>query len=355
MVRVAIIGAGGYSGAELVGLLLAHPDATVVGLFGSARREGAGSGPAAFSDGWPRFRGSMDLPVRATDVAAVAALEPDAVFLATPHEASLELAPTLAARGLRVFDLSGSFRLKDASLYPTFYAFDHHEPEWLARAVYGLPELFRADIKTADLVAVPGCYPTSAILPLAPLVRAGALRLDAAGRPMRPIIDATSGVSGAGRTPSTRTLFCEVSQQAYGVLKHRHTPEIDAYAGAPVVFTPHLGPYDRGILSTIHVELADGWTHARVGNALRDAYSGERFVRFCPSGVWPAVNDVAGTNFCDLAFAVDEPFGHLVMASALDNLVKGAAGQAVQCMNIRLGLDEAAGLPGLAPARSVTR
>jgi N-acetyl-gamma-glutamyl-phosphate reductase len=343
MARVVIIGAGGYSGAELVSLLLAHPRAQVVGLFGSAKREQEGRA-AAFSDSWPRFRGRLDLPVRATSIADVVALKPDAVFLATPHEASLELAPELLGHGLAVFDLSGGFRLKDAGLYPRYYGFEHTHRDVLAEAVYGLPELNRAAIKSARMIAVPGCYPTSAILPLAPLARAGAIAADASGRPRRPIVDSISGVSGAGRSPSQAMLLCEVSVRAYNVLKHRHNPEIDAYAGVPVVFTPHIGPYDRGIVSTIHVELAPGWTQARVGEALSNAYAGEPFVRLCPAGVWPAVNDVKGTNFCDIGWAADEENSHLIISSAIDNLVKGAAGQAVQCMNIRLGLPEGAGL-----------
>jgi N-acetyl-gamma-glutamyl-phosphate reductase len=342
MVRAVVIGAAGYSGAELVSILLAHPEAQVVGLFGSARRES--ESPAAFSDSWPRFRGRLDLPVRATNIDNIAALKPDAVFLATPHEASIELAPQLLEHSLRVFDLSGGFRLKDARLYPRFYGFEHANPALLERAVYGLPELFREELKNADMVAVPGCYPTSAILPLAPLAKAGAIARDGNGQPRRPIVDSVSGVTGAGRSPSQAMLFAEVSVRAYNVLKHRHNPEINAYAGVPVVFTPHIGPYDRGIVSTIHVELAEGWTLERVSQTLHAAYDAEPFVRLCPPGVWPAVNDVKGTNFCDIGWAVDEEHRHLVISSAIDNLVKGAAGQAVQCMNIRLGMPEVAGL-----------
>lgn len=345
MARVVVIGAGGYSGAELVSILLGHPRAEIVGLFGSSKRA---EGPAAhFSDSWPRFRGRLDLPVHPTSIDAIAGLSADAAFLATPHEASIELAPQLLEKGLKVFDLSGGFRLKDASLYPAYYSFTHEHPALLEKAVYGLPELFRERIAGAELVAVPGCYPTSAILPLAPVVRAGAVARDTTGRSRRPIIDSISGVSGAGRSPSQAMLFGEVSVRAYNVLKHRHNPEIDAYAGVPVVFTPHIGPYDRGIVSTIHVELAEGWDLVRVTDALKAAYAAEPFVRLCPPGVWPAVNDVKGTNFCDIAWAVDEVHGHLIISSAIDNLVKGAAGQAVQCMNLRLGLLETTGLlPG---------
>lgn len=336
--RLVIVGAAGYSGVELLSLLLSHPGAEVVGLFGSEGR--TEETPIAAAS--PRLRGRTPLAIRPVSVDAVRALKPDAVFLATPNEASHALAPKLLEAGLTVLDLSGSFRLRDAALYPAFYGFGHEHPSLLERAVYGLPELNRAAIAKAALIAVPGCYPTSAILALAPLVRAGAVEK---GR--RPVVDAISGVSGAGKTPTARTHFCEVSVQPYNVLKHRHNPEIDQHAGAAVVFTPHLGPYSRGIVSTIHVDLAAGWTAARVGDVYKGAYSGEPFVRLLPAGEWPSVLGVERTNFCDIGFAVDEPHRHLIVVSAIDNLVKGAAGQAVQCMNIRLGLPEGAGLEGM--------
>lgn len=346
-ISIAIIGAAGYSGAELVSLLLGHPRARITGLFASAKRDDAGS--QRFSDSFGRFRGSLDLPVLPTSVPAVLAARPDAVFLATPHEASVELAHELVSAGVKVFDLSAAFRLKDPALYPRFYGFTHPHATLLERAVYGLPELNRAAIAKADLIAVPGCYPTSAILPLAPLARAGALAKRPDGRPARPIIDSTSGVSGAGRGLNLRSLFCEVHQQPYGVLSHRHQPEIDAYAGIETVFTPHLGPYERGILSTIHADLSPGWDEAKVRACLAEAYAAEPFVRLCPKGVWPSVADVRATNYCDIALAVDPAWNHLIIASAIDNLVKGAAGQAVQCMNIRFGFAESTALrPGAA-------
>lgn len=340
---VVIVGAAGYGGAELVSILLRHPHCRIAGLFGSSRRDS--EKPARIADLFPRLRGRIDMEVRAADVDVIAAMKPQVVFLATPHEASVELAPAILGRAgapwrPRVFDLSGGFRLRPPH-YPAYYGFEHHAPAWLERAVYGLPELGRSRIAEAELVAVPGCYPTSAILPLAPLVRAGAV---APGR--RPIVDSTSGVSGAGRTPTAKTHLCEVSLQPYNVLKHRHGPEIDLYAGTPVVFTPHLGAYDRGILSTIHVELAEGWNAARVDGALGHAYGKEPFVRLLPADQWPSVAGVRYTNYCDIGWAVDEPGRHLVLVSAIDNLVKGAAGQAVQCMNIRFGLPETTALVG---------
>ncbi|MFM9996490.1 MAG: N-acetyl-gamma-glutamyl-phosphate reductase [Phycisphaerales bacterium] len=361
-----MVGASGYSGIELATILLRHPHAEIVGLFGSSRRAAhhpAAKGPAGgspvepFADLAPSLRGRLDLAILPVDVTTVASLKPDAVFLCTPHEASLELTPELRRRGLTVLDLSGAFRLKDRALYPKHYGFEHTEPDLLAQAVYGLPELpthsrgtgvrpvqtsppaSRTAIAQADLIAVPGCYPTAAILPLAPLARAGA------GRPgTRAIIDSTSGVSGAGRGATAKTHFCEVSLQPYNVLKHRHNPEIDAYAGTPTVFTPHLGPFDRGILSTIHVELADGWTGDSVRDTLAAAYDDEPFIRLLPADAWPSVAAVERSNFCDIALAVDEPHHHLILVSAIDNLTKGAAGQAVQCMNIRFGLAESTAL-----------
>lgn len=344
--RIAIVGAGGYSGAELVSIVLSHPSARPVGLFGSARREAADGTTRSFAEVFPRFRGRVDLPLLPASAEQIVALKPDAVFLATPHEASMELAPELLDAGLLVLDLSAAFRFRDAAAYPPHYGFAHAHPELLEQAVYGLPEIHREKIRGARLIAVPGCYPTSAILPLAPLARAGAIRADAEGV-RRPIVDSTSGVSGAGRSAKEGSLFCEVSLQPYNVFKHRHNPEINAYAGVPVVFTPHLGAYDRGILSTIHVELAEGWNADRVGRTLREAYNDEPFVRLCKGGTWPAIADVRYSNFCDIGWAVDEPTHHLILASAIDNLTKGAAGQAVQCMNLCLGLPETAGLlPG---------
>ncbi len=341
--RVVIVGAGGYSGAELASLILRHPGAELVGVFGSSRRADEGK-VQTLAEVFPRFRGQVDLALRPASVPEIVALSPDAVFLCTPHEASIELAHALQGNRFPVLDLSAAFRLKDAGQYPAYYAFEHGHPEMLAVAADGLPELGREEIARADLSAVPGCYPTSAILALAPLARAGAVRVDADGRVRRPVIDSTSGVSGAGRALHLRSLFCEVHQQAYNVLKHRHQPEINAYAGVPTLFTAHLGPYERGILSTIHVDMAPGWGEERVRETLAEAYGGEPFVRLLPAGVWPSVGDVRGTNYCDIALAVDSSWGHLIVVSAIDNLVKGAAGQALQCMNIRLGLPETAGL-----------
>lgn len=335
--RVIVVGAAGYTGAELAEILLAHPGVEIAGLFASGSR----SEPAAMSDLFPRLRGRLDQPVTAYSPAAAETAGAEAAFLCTPHEASIEIAAGLLTSGVRVFDLSAAFRLRDASLYPRYYGFAHPRADLLAAAAYGLPELGRELIAAADLVACPGCYPTSAILPLAPLARAGAVRPGT-----RPIVDSTSGVSGAGRSPSARTHFCEVSYGPYGVLNHRHGPEIDAYTATPVVFTPHLAPYDRGIVSTIHVELAPGWNAARVADTLHAVYHGEPFVRLLPESTWPTVSGVQRTNFCDIAWAADDANHHLIIVSAIDNLLKGASGQAVQCLNVRFGFPETAGLRG---------
>ncbi len=345
MIRCALVGASGYTGAELGAIPLRHPGAEIVGMFGSSR-EGS---PRVFSQIHPRFRGECDMPILPAEAGDILAPHPDAVFLCTPHEVSAHLAGELRDRagagGPVVLDLSAAFRLPDPTQYERYYSFTHPRPELLEHAVYGLVERARDQLAAADLIAVPGCYPTSVILPVAALAEAGAIREGS-----RVIADCVSGVSGAGRTPGERNMYCEVSLQPYGVWEHRHGPEIATHADRPVVFTPHLGPYDRGIVSTIHIELAQGWDAQRARAALDDAYGPSPFVRLLPAGAWPSVNGVRGTNYCDIALAggAGEAEGHLIVVSAIDNLVKGASGQAVQCMNVRFGLDEAAGLRGRA-------
>lgn len=341
-IRCAIVGASGYSGAELVRILLQHPQAAIVGLFASARRGGE-DGPQPLSAVFPRFAKRTTLALQPTSVEAIAASRADVVFLATPNEASHDLAPALMALSPApvVIDLSGAFRLRTTDAYPRHYGFEHQHPELLQEAVYGMAELLRTPLRSARLVANPGCYPTASILALRPLIAAGAIRTAP-----RPIIDAISGVSGAGRAADLRSHFCEVSVQPYNVLRHRHNPEIDLHAGTRTVFTPHLGPYDRGILATIHAQLADGFGREQIAAIYEDEYRDEPFVRLLPEGQWPSVAAVRGTNCCDIGFAVDTVDDHLVVASTIDNLVKGAAGQAVQCMNIRFAVEETAGLLG---------
>ena len=327
--RIAIVGAAGYTGVELVDILTLHGSAEVVGLFGSGRADGTTS----IGDVSPRLRSRIDLPILAFDHDALMALRPDVVFLATPHEVSHAVAPGLLEAGVIVLDISGAFRLADEATHKAHYGFSRGDDT--PDAAYALPEFNRAAIVEAYLLACPGCYPTASILALRPLVEAGLVR---AGT--RPTIDAVSGVSGAGRTPSPRSHFCEVSIQPYNVLAHRHQPEIAEHAGVPVHFVPHLGPYDRGIVATVHIELVPDAMADDVRQAFQQAYADAPFVRLLAPGQWPSVGGVDRTNFCDIACIVDEGAHHAVVCSAIDNLVKGASGQAVQAMNIRLGLPE---------------
>jgi len=339
-VNVAIVGAAGYSGRELVRILLGHAGVRVVGLFGS------GSGAETMEDADPTLRGRLPDELRGEigegGVGAIIASDAQVVFLATPIEASLELAPALLDAGLIVIDLSPAFRLKDASAYERFYGITHPQPALLASAAYGLAERNRALIATADLIANPGCYPTATALGAAPLVEAGAIETaHALG------VSAVSGVSGAGRGLSRKTHFCEVSLGAYGVLSHRHTPEIEEQVGAAVSFAPHIAPFQRGLVSTTQATLAAGWSEAEARGVLESAYAEAPFVRMLPAGAWASVAGVERTNFCDVSLAADAERRAIVVSSAIDNLVKGAAGQAVQCFNIRCGLPETIGLlPG---------
>ncbi|MFZ4697774.1 MAG: N-acetyl-gamma-glutamyl-phosphate reductase [Phycisphaerales bacterium] len=335
--RTVIVGAAGYTGAELASLLAAHPACEIVGVFGSEKRAAEGEQP--LSRLFPRLRGVVDLPLRVASVQAIVDLKPNVVFLCTPHEVSAAMSEALLAAELVVIDLSAAFRLHNAADYPTHYGFEHPAAHLLQRAVYGLPEFNRARIAESDLIACPGCYPTSVALALKPLAAANLIRTD---RPV--IVDSASGVSGAGRSPAVKSLFCEVSFQPYNALKHRHQPEMRQETGCTVLFTPHLLPLDRGIVSTIHAELADGVTEAQVRAWLQRIYEGESFVRLLPAGEWPSVGGVERTNFCDIGLAVDEATRHLLLVSSIDNLVKGASGQAVQCMNVRFGLPETMGL-----------
>ena len=342
-IRIAIVGAAGYTGAELASIAAAHPLVEVVALFASERASNAAV--RVMSDIFPRLRGVNDLPIHAATVEAIVACGAKVIFLATPHEVSAELAPALLAHGLIVIDLSAAFRLRDAAAYPAHYGFTHPASDLLAQAVYGLPELNRAALADADLIACAGCYPTSVILPLRPLMNAKLLNCS---RPV--IVDSASGVSGAGRGASMKNLFCEVSFQPYSPLQHRHQPEMRQETGLYILFTPHLLPLDRGIVSTIHVELVPGVSESKVRETLAAHYAGEPFIRLLDAGVWSSIAAVERTNYCDISLMVDAAHNHLVIASSIDNLVKGAAGQAVQCMNIRMGYAQTL---GLLPSHSV--
>ncbi|WP_279205248.1 N-acetyl-gamma-glutamyl-phosphate reductase [Obesumbacterium proteus] len=324
-----IVGASGYTGAELAAFLHRHPHMNITGLTVSAQSADAGK---LLSDLHPQLKGIVDLPLLPMSDVAAMAKDVDVVFLATAHEVSHDLAPQFLQMGCVVFDLSGAYRVNQASFYQDYYGFTHQHADWLDKAVYGLAEWRAEDIKQAQLVAVPGCYPTASQLALKPLIDAGLLDLN-----QWPVINAVSGVSGAGRKASMTTSFCEVSLQPYGIFTHRHQPEIATHLGTPVIFTPHLGNFPRGILATITCKLTAGVKAEQVDTAYQQAYAEKPLVRIYDKGV-PAIKNVAGTPFCDIGFALQGE--HLIIVSAEDNLLKGAAAQAVQCMNIRFGFNE---------------
>jgi len=284
------------------------------------------------SDLHPQLKGVVDLPLQPLSRADEWADKVDVVFLATAHEVSHDLAPEFLKAGCVVFDLSGAFRVNDGEFYTQFYGFTHQHGDWLDKAVYGLAEFQQEKIKEAQLIAVPGCYPTASQLALKPLVDAGLLN-----EAQWPVINATSGVSGAGRKANVGTSFCEVSLQPYGIFNHRHHPEIVAHLGTPVIFTPHLGSFPRGILATITCRLNAGVSRDDVAEVFHNAYHDKPLVRVYEQGV-PALKAVVGLPYCDIGFAVQGE--HLIVVAAEDNLLKGAASQAVQCLNIRFGFPE---------------
>lgn len=335
MLQVSIIGASGYTGAQLVDLVHRHPSMTLVHTLVSENSADAGKSIGALHGNLAHLNHVLQ-PINDNTLAALADTM-DLVFLATPHEASHDWMTALSAGKAKVLDLSGAFRLKDTQVFEQFYGFAHTSTQCLSKAVYGLADWFADDIAKAKIVAVPGCYPTAALSALKPLQNAGLL--DSA---VRPVINAVSGVSGAGRKANLGTSFYEVSLQAYGVLGHRHTPEIEAYLGAPVIFTPHLGNFKRGILATVTVKTVAGTTKAALKQAFESAYADQPFVRL--RDAFPKVDDVAHTPFVDLHWKLDEASGYAVITSAIDNVMKGAASQAMQCANLVSGLPVSCGL-----------
>lgn len=338
MLKVGIYGASGYTGVELLRLLLRHPEVEVTAL---TSRQFKG---LPVSQVYPVFAGLTDLrylDAAPEDVADLA----DFVFLAMPHGAAMEVVPVFLEAGKKVVDLSADFRLRDPDLYGRWYD-KHRAPEYLAEAVYGLPELNRETVRKARLVANPGCYPTSVILGLAPALKAEWIEESSL------VADSKSGVSGAGRELKVGSLFCEVNEafKAYNVFKHRHAPEMEQalslLAGHEIrlSFVPHLLPIDRGILSSIYALLREDRAAADVLELYRDFYGGERYVRICPDGTTPNISSVRGSNCCDIGAAVDRRSRRIVIFSAIDNLIKGAAGQALQNMNLMCGFPENAGL-----------
>lgn len=338
-IRVVLVGCSGYAGLEVMRLLARHGQAELVGVFGSADK-----GPVA--DLHPSLAGLVPFSQYAFDIAKVAALNPDLAILCAPHKVAMSYVPQLRAQGIRCIDCSADYRLSDRALYEKWYC-PHTDPAGLAEAVYGLPEYFADKIRTAGLVANPGCYPTSATLPLAPILRAGLIH------PENIICNSASGVSGAGRSPALKFHFPERNEnfEAYGVGNHRHTPEIEANLktlsglDVDVLFQPHLAPMDRGILSTIYAQPTRDVTSAELTEVLQKAYAGKPFVRVRnpeKGDPLPATKYVTYTNFCDIAAIAAK--GRVILIAALDNMVKGAAGQIIQNMNLMFGFDETTGL-----------
>ncbi len=342
VVRIAVAGATGYAGRELITILRRHPGARIARLMSSGRsaKEPFPIEHSHASLRGPARRGGMERHetwCTPLDLDEVTPSDVDLIFLATPHETSENCAAALLDRGLRVIDLSGAFRLKDAGAYPRWYGFEHHAGKELAEAVYGLTELNAVAIREARLVANPGCYATSVILALAPLARHGWLDREAGV-----VCDSKSGVSGAGRAPSDKLHFPEVNEncRAYGLFTHRHVPEMLQALGFEeegFTFTPHLLPITRGILSTVYVRLARQTNLDEIASLYRDFYAHAPLVRVYPEGSLPEIQPVAHTNYADLGFALDRTGRRLVVISALDNLGKGAVGQAVENMNLMFG------------------
>ena len=335
MVRVAIIGASGYTGAESIEIILRHPKAEVTYLTALPQECGV------ISDIFGQFKGRCEMEVEPLDFDKLSELA-DVALCCLPHKVSMEFVPKLLKAGVKVVDFSADYRIKDTAVYEHFYQVEHTDKENLKKAVYGLPELFREQIKGKNLVANPGCYPTGAILAIAPLLKEGLIETDS-------IIDsAVTGVSGAGRNPSVKFHFPNMNENlfAYGIGSHRHMPEMEQSASelagcqVSILFQPHVGSFDRGILSSVYCQPKGKMTAEKLLSLYGDFYKDEPFVQIC-SGP-PAVKDVAGTNYCHIFATMVK--GKIVVFSAIDNLIKGASGQAVQNMNIIFGLDETLGL-----------
>ncbi len=338
MTRVAVVGATGYAGAELVRILAGHPEVKLAAL---TSRQYPGK---LFSNVYPSMAGVVDLPCEEFSADSLAE-KVDLVFMALPHKLPMEIMPSLINKGKRIVDLSADFRFSNVTLYEKYYQ-PHTCPELLKKSVYGLSEVYAEKIKSADIIGNPGCYPTSTLLPLIPLIKEDLIDTE------RIIVDSKSGVSGAGRSPSLTTLHCEVNEsfKAYKVAKHRHNPEMDevlsgeAKKQVHVTFVPHLVPMTRGMETTLYARLKKNAGEEQIRNCIREFYCGRPFVRLRAEGSSADTLHVKGTNFCDISIHVDREAELVVLTSAIDNLVKGAAGQAVQNMNIMLGLDETLGL-----------
>ncbi|MBT5551005.1 MAG: N-acetyl-gamma-glutamyl-phosphate reductase [Nitrospina sp.] len=342
MIKVGIAGASGYTGLELIRLLVSHPDVELAVLT-SETFQGQ-----KIAEVFPSLNGMVDLKLQPLDDSIAKNCE--VLFLALPHTTAMSKLPVYLQSDCKVIDLSADYRLKDPEAYPDWYSVKHTHPELLEQAVYGLPELHRQAIQSARFIANPGCYPTSVILALAPLLKTDWVDLDSI------ISDSKSGVSGAGRKPSLATHYTEVNEgvSPYSIADHRHTPEmeqeISILAGKPVrvTFSPHLMPMTRGMLSTVYINLTQSISDEKLVEHYRDFYKGESFIRVLNPGKFASSHHVLSSNFCDIGLKVDSRNQRLIITSALDNLIKGASGQAIQNMNIMLGLNEKTGL--MAPA-----
>lgn len=342
MLKVAVVGASGYTGVELIRILVGHPEIEICSVT-SRQHEGL-----PINQVFPSLSGFCTLVCESLDVTAIAK-RADLVFTALPHKTAMEVVPGFLDAGCKVVDLSADYRLKDQAVYEQWYQ-KHSSPELFAEAVYGLPELYRDQLQSARLVANPGCYPTSVILGLAPLLEKQLIN------PQSLIVDSKSGVSGAGRGVKLGSLYCETNEgfKAYGIASHRHTPEIEqelsglANGTIRLNFTPHLLPVNRGILSTCYADLLVDKSSEELIALFQQRYKNEPFIRMMPGGELPNIAFVRGTNFCDIGLVSDQRTGRVIVVTAIDNLVKGAAGQAVQNMNIICGFHESLGL-GIVP------
>lgn len=338
-VKVAIVGSTGYGGVELIRLLLAHPNVEIGSVISSS------SAGASIAEGYPHLGEIVTDKLDGMDIEEMKR-KADVVFLAAPHGVSTELSPKLLDAGLKVIDVSGDYRLKSGEVYEKWYKHKPADPAYLAKAVYGLADVFSEDSLGADLIANPGCFPTATTLALVPLVQAGWIDNKSI------IVDAKTGVSGAGRGLGLVYHYSEINENllAYKVNRHQHTPEIEQVlsrvAGEEVIisFTTHLVPMTRGILATCYATLNEKRTEEEVLELFRHTYEGRKFVRIRGKGKWPATKEVLGSNYCDIGVSVDERTNRVTVISVIDNLVKGAAGQAVQNLNLMMGWDEATGL-----------
>ncbi|OCG64082.1 N-acetyl-gamma-glutamyl-phosphate reductase [Gilliamella sp. wkB18] len=335
MLKAIIVGASGYAGAKLAYYLYKHSHIQLIALTVSENSQDGGKLISDY-DLHPQLKGVVELPLIPTADYSSYINDLDIVFLATEHAVSHNIAPYFLEHGCTVFDLSGAFRVNSASFYTDYYGFTHQYPKWLDKAVYGLAEWNSEQIKKAQLIAVPGCYPTASQLPLKPLIEEGLL-----DNSQWPVINAVSGVSGSGRKPSYNNIFCEVSLHAYGLFTHRHQPEIATHLGQEVIFTPHLGSFKQGIHATITCRVKEGVTSQDILKALNKYYQNKPLIRIYQKD-WPALKSVIGLPYCDIGFVLKDR--HLILISVEDNLLKGAAAQAVQCMNIRYNFDETTSL-----------